>query len=138
MGVYERGTHRNVNPVTAVEDRVEQNEEEETNYGDHDDIEQGRVDGVMHHLVLQGIVDVLSGDLEGERASYKVARQLVLDPNYHNTDDPEEANEQDIKRDKEAEEASHCRHATLVWVAVDKVVRYHVDRGGFIATWKRI
>lgn len=53
---------------------------------------------------------------------------------YHNTNNPQEANKQHVKGDKEAEEPPHRRHTPFVRIAVYKVIGQHVDRGRFRGT----
>lgn len=64
-------TYCNVNPMTAVEKGIEENQHEESDDGDDDHIEQGRVDRVVHHLCLERIVNILPSDLQRERDAFK-------------------------------------------------------------------
>lgn len=50
--------------MAAVENGIEQNEHQKSNNCNDHHVEQGRVDCVVDHLNLQGIIDVVAGDLE--------------------------------------------------------------------------
>lgn len=49
--------------MAAVENGIEQNKHQKSNNRNDHHIEQGRVDCVVDHLDLQGIIDVVAGDL---------------------------------------------------------------------------
>lgn len=53
--------------MTTGEYSIEEYEHKESNYGKDDDIEEGRVDRVVHHLRLQGIVDILTSYLKRDK-----------------------------------------------------------------------
>lgn len=83
----------------------------------------------MDHLSLNGIVDVVASNLkETSGTIIRITGAYEQPSSYHHADDPQQGYKHNIEGDKEAEEATHCRHPTLVRVAVDIIIGNHIDR----------